>query len=103
MVEHSTADREVSGSNPDVPCVLPISVRGRDVKFNDKLPRHISRLIVNALAGNRTPVSRVAGENSTTEPPMLVLKENLILNILIALLLDLLAIAVWYNLCFRKN
>ena len=24
------------------------------------------------LAGNRTPVSRVAGENSTTEPPMLV-------------------------------
>ena len=24
-----------------------------------------------ALAGNRTPVSRVAGENSTTEPPML--------------------------------
>ena len=25
-----------------------------------------------ALAGNRTPVSRVAGENSTTEPPMLV-------------------------------
>ena len=25
-----------------------------------------------ALAGNRTPVSGVAGENSTTEPPMLV-------------------------------
>ena len=25
-----------------------------------------------ALAGNRTPVCRVAGENSTTEPPMLV-------------------------------
>ena len=25
-----------------------------------------------ALAGNRTPVSRVAGENSTTEPPMLI-------------------------------
>ena len=25
-----------------------------------------------ALAGMRTPVSRVAGENSTTEPPMLV-------------------------------
>ena len=25
-----------------------------------------------ALAGNRTPVSRVAGENSSTEPPMLV-------------------------------
>ena len=24
-----------------------------------------------ALAGNRTPVSHVAGENSTTEPPML--------------------------------
>ena len=23
-----------------------------------------------ALAGNRTPVSRVAGENSTTDPPM---------------------------------
>ena len=27
-----------------------------------------------ALAGNRTPVSRVAGENSTTEPPMLALR-----------------------------
>ena len=25
-----------------------------------------------ALAGNRTAVSRMAGENSTTEPPMLV-------------------------------
>ena len=25
-----------------------------------------------ALAGNRTPISRVAGENFTTEPPMLV-------------------------------
>ena len=25
-----------------------------------------------ALAGNRTPVSHVASENSTTEPPMLV-------------------------------
>ena len=24
-----------------------------------------------ALAGNQTPVSRVSGENSTTEPPML--------------------------------
>ena len=29
-----------------------------------------------ALAGNRTPVSRVAGENSTTEPPMLDKLEN---------------------------
>ena len=26
-----------------------------------------------ALAGNRTPVFRVAGENSTTEPPMLIM------------------------------
>ena len=26
-----------------------------------------------ALAGNQTPVSRVADENSTTEPPMLVI------------------------------
>ena len=26
-----------------------------------------------ALSGNRTPVSRVAGENSTTEPTMLVI------------------------------
>ena len=25
-----------------------------------------------ALVGNRTPVSRVAGENSTAEPPMLI-------------------------------
>ena len=26
-----------------------------------------------ALAGNRTPVSRVAGENSTTDSPMLII------------------------------
>ena len=43
----------------------------------------------NALAGNRTPVSRVAGENSTTEPPMLRHKPNLIVNILAAHLHDL--------------
>ena len=43
----------------------------------------------NALTGNRTPVSRVAGEHSTTEPPMLASIINLILNILLALLLDL--------------
>ena len=30
----------------------------------------------NALAGNRTPVSRVAGENSTTEPPMLDINDE---------------------------
>ena len=29
-----------------------------------------------ALAGNRTTVSRVAGENSTTEPPMLASYKN---------------------------
>ena len=29
-----------------------------------------------ALAGNRTRVSRVAGENSSTEPPMLAWSEN---------------------------
>ena len=29
-----------------------------------------------ALAGNRTPVSRVAGENSTTEPPMLTVRNT---------------------------
>ena len=34
-----------------------------------------------ALAGNRTPVSRVAGENSTTEPPVLSLKTRYFLNI----------------------
>ena len=31
----------------------------------------------NALAGKRTRVSRVGGENSTTEPPMLLIKYNL--------------------------
>ena len=30
-----------------------------------------------ALAGNRTRASRVAGENSTTEPPVLVLLSTL--------------------------
>ena len=29
-----------------------------------------------ALAGNRTPVSRVAGENSTIEPPMLTVENT---------------------------
>ena len=29
-----------------------------------------------ALAGNRTRASRVAGENSTTEPPMHAYREN---------------------------
>ena len=43
----------------------------------------------NALAGNRTPVSRVAGENSTTEPPMLGHWQNLIVDILAAHLHDL--------------
>ena len=31
-------------------------------------------MLVVALAGNRTRASRVAGENSTTEPPMLTEK-----------------------------
>ena len=43
----------------------------------------------NALSGNRTPVSRVAGENSTTEPPMLGHLLYLIVNILAAHLHDL--------------
>ena len=29
---------------------------------------------VNALAGNRTRAARVAGEHSTTEPPVLICK-----------------------------
>ena len=33
-----------------------------------------------ALAGNRTPVSRVAGENSTTEPPMLHINVQAVLG-----------------------
>ena len=36
----------------------------------------------NALAGNRTPVSRVAGENSTTEPPMPAEYWNLVRTIM---------------------
>ena len=43
----------------------------------------------NALAGNRTPVSRVAGEKSITEPPMIGQLQNLIVNILAAHLHDL--------------
>ena len=43
----------------------------------------------NVLAGIRTPVSRVAGENSTTEPPMLGHRLNLIVNILAVHLHDL--------------
>ncbi len=33
-----------------------------------------------ALSGNRTPVSRVAGENSTTEPTMLAYSKNKLLG-----------------------
>ena len=56
------------------------------MKIRDYPIVHNSVTYENALAGNRTPVSRVAGENSTTEPPMLVHRKNLILKILIALL-----------------
>ena len=43
------------------------------MKIRDYPIVHNSVTYENALAGNRTPVSRVAGENSTTEPPMLIL------------------------------
>ena len=59
------------------------------MKIRDYPIVHNSIVYENALAGNRTPVSRVAGENSTTEPPMLERRENLIHYILIALLHDL--------------
>ena len=35
VVELSTADRMVSGSNPDVPYLLGIGVRVSDVKFHE--------------------------------------------------------------------
>ena len=66
VVEHSTADQEVTGSNPVVPLFRPMYCLIFDVKFANSCT--YSRL--NALAGNRTPVSHVAGENSTIEPPM---------------------------------
>ena len=72
VVEHSTADREVTGSNPVVPLFRPLYCLIFDVKFATSCT--YSRL--NALAGNRTPVSRVAGENSTTEPPMRCVEES---------------------------
>ena len=64
-------------------------VKAFDSKSNGIFPRRFEsysqRLLVShwchlenftktcALSGNRTPVSRVAGENSTTEPTMLVI------------------------------
>ena len=72
VVEHSTADREVTGSNPVVPLFSSLSRLNFDVKFATSCT--YSRL--NALAGNRTPVSRVAGKNSTTEPPMRCIKSD---------------------------
>ena len=41
-------------------------------KTTFQFQRGCNHLQSNALAGNRTLVSRVAGENSTTEPPMRV-------------------------------
>ena len=127
VVEHSTADREVPGSNPGVPSCFAmctfrvfvllfclISYRLRQLKvivyFSESartvamgrceglemvrfrvfrrcagiwiLDLHVSpseqhmwvwlqNESKSASAGNRTRVTRVAGENSTTEPPML--------------------------------
>ena len=34
-----------------------------------------------ALAGNRTPVSRMAGENSTTEPPTRYTAQSFLRNL----------------------
>ena len=39
--------------------------------FTEVVTCKVAQKVNNALAGNRTRVSRVAGENSTTEPPML--------------------------------
>ena len=127
VVEHSTADREVPGSNPGVPSCFAmctfrvfvllfciISYRLRQLKvivyFSESartvamgrceglemvrfrvfrrcagiwiLDLHVTpseqhmwvwlqNESKSASAGNRTRVTRVAGENSTTEPPML--------------------------------
>jgi hypothetical protein len=40
----------------------------------------------NALAGNRTRAARVAGEHSTTEPPVLV-RSQLLKKIIISILI----------------
>ena len=39
------------------------------IRENEKLPKKQKQIQI-ALAGNRTRASRVAGENSTTEPPV---------------------------------
>ena len=39
-------------------------------QFDNEKHRHVSLGDCFALAGNRTRASRVAGENSTTEPPV---------------------------------
>ena len=72
VVELSTADRMISASNPDVPCLLGIGdpCKWRQISWNNLRDRLWLCQIVNAQAGNQTPVSRVAGENSTTESPM---------------------------------
>ena len=72
MVEPSTADREVTSLNPVVPLFRPLYCLIFDVKFATSCT--YSRL--NALAEIRTSVSRVAGENSTTEPPMRCVVES---------------------------
>jgi hypothetical protein len=43
------------------------------VKFTILFLLPIKLLNKNALAGNRTRAARVAGEHSTTEPPVLVI------------------------------
>ena len=42
--------------------------------------------MVYALAGNRTRAARVAGEHSTTEPPVLILCHKLFLKFILSIL-----------------
>ena len=46
-------------------------------KKNEKLRKE--KRVKHALAGNRTRASRVAGENSTTEPPVLCMVNPIII------------------------
>ena len=53
-------------------------MKNSDRESQKPLNDHLSIVNVenNASAGNRTRASRVAGENSTTEPPMLMVLEE---------------------------
>ena len=72
MAEHSTADREVTGSTPVVPlqvlCFFPKSVSPKNSELNITCFITLEGHKSHALPGNRTRVTRMGILYDTTTP-----------------------------------